>query len=104
MTYDEHNDHNCTLRLRLWEADEPDMDQECVLQQRVPEAGLSAGDSSVLEALTSAKHPLRLLADSGSKERQQYRLLSLTARLPFSYFDVMSGEIYAGTAPTAPRA
>ena len=43
MIYDDHNDHTCTLRLRLWEAEEPEMDQECVLQERVEGGWLECG-------------------------------------------------------------
>ncbi len=105
MIYDEHNDHTCTLRLRLWECDEPDMDQQCTLQQRVDGDWLDCGPFDNVEAaLKTAKDCSRMLGESGKRKREQYRLLSLTASLPFSYFDVMCGELYPGTAPIAGRA
>jgi hypothetical protein len=105
MLYDDHNDHTCTLRLRLWESDEPDMDQPCTLEQRVDGGWLDCGLFANVEgALMRAKECSRMLGESGNKKREQYRLLSLTASLPFSYFDVMGGELYPGTAPIVQKA
>jgi hypothetical protein len=104
MIYDEHDDHMCLLRLRLWESTEPDFDQQCNLEQRVDGEWLECGLFNDVEAaLTRAKECSALLHGQGIEKREQYRLLSLTARLPFSYFDVLAGELYPGTAPIAER-
>ena len=102
MIYDEHDDYMCLLRLRLWESDEPDLDQQCTLEQRVDGGWLECGLFDDVEAaLKRAKESSALLHGQGIEKREQYRLLSLTARLPFSYFDVLRGELYPGTAPIA---
>ena len=101
-------DDTCTLRLRLWTAedDQPDPKQDCLLQQRVDGRWLDCGEFYDLEAAMKRAKDASLLLDArGMQSRKQYRLVDPRAdNLPFSYFDVLCGHLYPGTAPIAQRA
>jgi hypothetical protein len=107
MLYDEHNDHMCTLRLRNETPDDeqPSDETTCILQQRVEGGWLERGRFEFLElALQKSKDASVLLYERGISRREQYRLIDTATGQPFSYFDVVDGVLYPGTAPIAPRA